>query len=85
MEVTPKALAALAHSGKSPVAGPLAPCEDLRIYTYSIIAHADSELGIAKADLARMLVLRTACTKRTFRYSVAKRLPAARSNSSLTT
>ena len=50
MEVTPKALAALAHSGKSPVAGPLTPCEDLRVHTYSIIAHADSEIGIAKSD-----------------------------------
>ena len=50
MKVTPKALAALAHSGKSPVAGPLTACEDLRIHTYSIIAHADSEIGIAKSD-----------------------------------
>jgi putative oxidoreductase len=47
-----KALAALAHSGKSPVAGPLTTCEDLRIHTYSIIAHADGEIGIAKSDFA---------------------------------
>jgi len=32
------------------VAGPLTTCEDLSIYTYSIIAHADSEIGIAKSD-----------------------------------
>jgi hypothetical protein len=50
LKVTPKALAALAHSGKSPVAGPLAPCEDLRIHSYSIIAHPDCEIGIAKSD-----------------------------------
>jgi len=50
MEVTPKALAALAHSGKSPVAGPLTPCEDLRIRTYSIIAHTNREIGVAKSD-----------------------------------
>jgi len=50
MEVTPKALAALAHSGKSPVPGPLTTCENLGIHTYSIIAHADSEIGIAKSD-----------------------------------
>src|ERR1700688_1624666 len=47
-----KALAALAHSGKSPAAGPLTTCEDLRIHTYSVIAHADSKIGIAKGDLA---------------------------------
>jgi hypothetical protein len=52
MQVTPKALAALAHSGKSPAAGPLTTCEDLRIHTYSVIAHADSEIGVAKGDLA---------------------------------
>jgi hypothetical protein len=50
MEVTPKALAALVHSGKSPVAGPLTTCEDLRVQTYSIIAHPDREIGIAKSD-----------------------------------
>src|ERR1700719_1354716 len=50
MEVTANALAALAHSGKSPVAELLTPCEDLRIHTYSIIAHADCEIGIAKGD-----------------------------------
>jgi hypothetical protein len=50
MEVTPKARAALAHAGKSPVAGPLTPCEDLRIHTCSIIAHADSEIGITESD-----------------------------------
>ena len=50
VEMTPKAVAAFAHSGKSPVAGPLTPCEDLRIHTYSIIAHADSEIDIAKSD-----------------------------------
>jgi hypothetical protein len=50
MEMTRKALAALAHSGKSPVAGPLTPCKDLRIHTYSIIAHADSEIGITESD-----------------------------------
>jgi len=50
MEVTPKALAALAHSWKSPVAGPLTTCEDLGIHTYSIIAHADGEIGIPKSD-----------------------------------
>jgi hypothetical protein len=50
MEVTPETLAALAHSGKAPVAGPLAPCEDLRIHTYPIIAHADSEIGITESD-----------------------------------
>jgi hypothetical protein len=61
MEAPPKALAALAHSGKSPVAGPLTPCEDLRFHTCSIIAHADSEIGIAKSDfgldLARLCML----------------------------
>ena len=50
MELTRKALAALAHAGKSPVAGPLTTCEDLRINTYPIIAHANSEIGIAKSD-----------------------------------
>jgi hypothetical protein len=50
MEMTRKALAALAHSGKSPVAGPLTPCKDLKIHTYSIIAHADSEIGITESD-----------------------------------
>ena len=50
MEVTPESLTALAHSGKSPVTGPLTTCEDLRIHTNSIIAHADSEIGIAKSD-----------------------------------
>jgi len=50
MQMTPKALAALAHSGKSPVAGPLTPCEDLRIRTYSIIAYTNREIGIAKSD-----------------------------------
>src|ERR1700677_3776273 len=50
VEVTPEALAALAHSGKSPVAGPLTTGEDLRIHTYSIIAHANSETGIAEGD-----------------------------------
>jgi hypothetical protein len=50
MEVTPKALAALAHSGNSPVAGPLTPREDLRIHTYPIIAHADGEIGSTESD-----------------------------------
>jgi len=50
MEVTSKALAALAHSGKSPMAGALTTCEDLRVHTYSIIAHPDREIGIAKSD-----------------------------------
>ena len=50
MKVTPEALAALAHSGKSPMARPLTPCEDLGIHTYSIIAHADGEIGIAESD-----------------------------------
>ena len=49
-QVTPKALAALAHPGKSPMAGPLTPCEDLRIHAYSIIAHAEGEIGIAESD-----------------------------------
>ena len=50
MEVTPKALTALAHSGKSPVARPLTSSQNRRIHAYSIIAHADGELGIAKDD-----------------------------------
>jgi hypothetical protein len=50
MEMTAKALAPFSHSGQSPVAGSLTPCEDLCIYTYSIIAHADREIGIAKSD-----------------------------------
>jgi hypothetical protein len=50
MEVTLKALAAFAHSGKSPVAAPLTTSEDLGIHTYSIIAHANKEIGIAKSD-----------------------------------
>jgi hypothetical protein len=49
MEVTPKTLTALAHSGQPPVARPLTPCEDLSIHTYSIITHADSEIGIAES------------------------------------
>lgn len=51
MKVTPKSRAALAHSGESPVAGPLTPREDLRINPYSIIAHADSEIHIVKSHL----------------------------------
>ena len=51
MEAAAAALAALAHSGKSPVAGALTACEDRSIYTYSIIAHADGEIGIPKNDL----------------------------------
>ena len=51
MEMTPKALAALAHSGKSPMAGPLSTCEDLRVHTYPVIPHADGEIGIAESDL----------------------------------
>ena len=51
VELTPKALAALAHSGKSPVAGPLTLCEDLGIHAYSIIAHADREIASPKDDL----------------------------------
>jgi hypothetical protein len=51
MKVTPEALAAFAHSGKSPVAGPFTACEDLSIHAYSVIAHADREIGIAKSDL----------------------------------
>ena len=50
MEVTAKSLTALAHSGKSPVARPLTACEDLRIHTNSIIAHADGEIGITESD-----------------------------------
>jgi len=50
MEAAAAALAALVHSGKSPVAGTLTECEDLSIYTYSIIAHADGEIGILKND-----------------------------------
>ena len=50
MEMTPEALAALAHSRKSPVAGPLTRYEDPRIHTHSIIAHADGEIGIANRD-----------------------------------
>ena len=48
MEMTSKALAALAHSWKSPVAGALTMCEDLGIHTYSIISHTDSEICIPK-------------------------------------
>jgi len=50
MEMTPEALAALAHSRKSPVAGPSTRYEDPRIHTHSIIAHADGEIGIANSD-----------------------------------
>ena len=50
MKVTAKALAALAHAGKSPVTGPVTPCEDFWIHTYSIVAHADGEIGIPKND-----------------------------------
>jgi hypothetical protein len=50
VEATAKAFAALPHSGKSPVAAPLTMSEDLGIHTYSIIAHADGEIGIAKRD-----------------------------------
>ena len=61
MEVPPKARAALAHSGKSPMAGPLSPCEDLRIHPYPVIAHADSEIGITESDfglnMARLCML----------------------------
>jgi hypothetical protein len=48
--VAAKALAALAHPRKSPVAGALTMCEDLRFHTYSIVAHADSEICITKGD-----------------------------------
>ena len=49
-ELTSKALTALAHSGKSPVAGPLTSSEDLGGHTYSIITYPDREIGIAKSD-----------------------------------
>src|SRR5271168_1484677 len=49
MEVTAKALAALAHSGKSPMTGPLTTCEDLGIHTSPIIAHADREIACAES------------------------------------
>jgi hypothetical protein len=32
------------------VAGALTVCEDLRFHTYSIIAHADSQICISKGD-----------------------------------
>jgi hypothetical protein len=35
------------HIGESPVAEPLTACEDQRIHTCSIIAHADHEIGVA--------------------------------------
>ncbi len=50
VEMALKTLAALAHSGKSPVPGSLTTCEDMRIHTYSVVAHADSKIGIAKSD-----------------------------------
>src|SRR5882757_4854432 len=50
IELAAKALAALAHPRKSPVAGALTMCEDLRLHTYSIVAHADSEICITKSD-----------------------------------
>ena len=48
MELTSKALTALAHSGQPPVTWPLTSCEDLSVHTYSIITHADGEIGIAE-------------------------------------
>jgi hypothetical protein len=62
VEVTSNALAALAHSRKPPVTRPLTPRKDLRIHANSVIAHSDSEIGIAKSDFGlnmaglRMLV-----------------------------
>src|SRR5437016_3397369 len=50
MEAAAKTFAALAHPRKSPVAGPLTRCEDLRIHPYSIIPYADSEILIGKSD-----------------------------------
>jgi hypothetical protein len=52
MEVTAQAPAALAHPGRFPVAGPQTVRVDPWIHTYSIIAHADCEISIAKGDLA---------------------------------
>lgn len=51
MQVAPKALAALAHPGKSPVAGPLTTSEDLGRHTYAIIAHPDRKIGTTKRNL----------------------------------
>jgi hypothetical protein len=61
MEVTSQALAALAHSGKSPVGGTPTMREDVRIHTYSIIAHADREIYIPEnnfgLDMAGLCML----------------------------
>jgi hypothetical protein len=51
VEATPEALAAFAHPRESPVAGSLTASEDLRIYTYPIVAHADSEVRASKNHL----------------------------------
>src|ERR1700730_12376403 len=50
IDLAAEALAALAHPRKSPVAGALTKCEDLRFHTYSIVANADSEICITKGD-----------------------------------
>jgi hypothetical protein len=62
METPSKALATLAHSGKSPMARPLTTSENLGVHTYSIIAYPDREIGLAKSNFGlymaglRMLV-----------------------------
>src|ERR1700729_3416127 len=51
IELTAQPLAPFAHSGQPPVARPLTLREDLRIHTYSIIAHTDGEIGFAKGEI----------------------------------
>ena len=51
MQMSAHALAALAHSQKSPVAGALTSSEDGRVHPNSIIAYANRKLGIAISDV----------------------------------
>jgi hypothetical protein len=51
VEPTANARAAFAHSRQPPMTGPLTVSEDLRIHTYSVVPHPNTQIRVTKTEL----------------------------------